>query len=321
MVEHHKSKELIEVARALVPTEPPPLIDARLCMGEARSHLRMGNLEIAETQFEEAAEKAEALGDAGYETQVIALMMLGYTLMLKNQLERAWTPLERVIALCVERGDKLHLASVYAHCSYLWFVRRDLAQAVEYGLQCRQIGRDIGLSELEYLSSLNLGEYHYYAGDGESSEVYVQRACEMEPSNSKRPLSRLLQVRLLVFQDNIDEARTLLAQLAEMRERSLAAVDHDAWYQANEGILYDASLLAVRDDPADESWHSLRQRAERDAQPEVLAEVLEFSARAAARRGDIERARTALREALEVCTRTSHLIEDRIERTLRILSS
>lgn len=319
MMDYHKSKELIERARALAPDDRPPLIDARLCMGEARSHQRMGNLDEAEILFEVAADKAEALGDAGYETQVIALMMLGYTLMLKNQLERAWAPLERVIALCGARGDKLHLASVYAHCSYLWFVRRDLQRAVEYGLECRKIGREIGLSELEYLSSFNLGEYHYYAGEADAAESYVARARTMEPSNSKRPLSWLLHVRLLVFQERISEARMVLAQLAKLHEASMVATDHDAWYHDNEMILYDATRLAVSDDASEEDWMTLRERAEKGSQPEELAEVIEFSAMAAARRGDTEGARAGLLEALQVCARTSHLIEDRIKRTLQRL--
>src|SRR4029079_8991545 len=104
MDEYQRSAERVEQARALIGRVRSPLLEARLLLGRGRSLHRGSREEGAAALVERAAVQGEALDDEGYETLVIALLMLGFILPGLGRLDDARRALDRVIALCEAHG-------------------------------------------------------------------------------------------------------------------------------------------------------------------------------------------------------------------------
>lgn len=311
----HTSRELVEEAQALAPSPPSPLLEARLCMARGRIAFRLQQWTAAQPLFEQAIASAEQLGDQGYETLVITNLLLGVVANANEQIDLAETAFTRAIALCEEHGDRLHLAGALNNRRVLWLSRKDKERAASDALRGRQIGREIGQAEIEYVSAYNLAEIYYYAGDLEAAWPHMRRAVEIEPNNSAKPLSLLLQARLLAFADRRVAARSVLDSIRESQAASRAMGNEDALFIEPEEIFFTMAELATRETMSNE-WDVLRARAERLSQPEELAEVLEMMGLVSLRRGRVEQARKLLEEALAVCARAPHLIEGRIRHQL-----
>jgi serine/threonine protein kinase/tetratricopeptide (TPR) repeat protein len=310
-----KSKALVDEARALAPAERPALLEARLHMSEGRAAWRLRELEPGRRRLEQAIAEAEALGDPGYETLVIALLLLGLITVAQGDLAVAGPTFERVIALCEERGDTLHLAAALNNRRELWLRTKDAARAAADGLRCRQIGRELGHSEVEYGSAYNLAELYYLTGDLEAAWPHLRRAVEIEPANATKPLSLLLQARLLAYADRRTAARSVIESIRENQSQARTMGDMDALFLESEEVLFQMAELATRETMSRE-WESLRARAERVSPAEELTEVIELMGLVALRRGRIAQGRALLREALEVCVRSPHIIEERIRQRL-----
>ena len=247
MMDFRKSGELIDEVGKLLTTQPPALIAARLSLAKGRTHFRFNRLEEAAAVLDKAASQAEVLGDDGYETRVVAQIMRAGVAGYRNRIEQAQTIYSQAIELCQERGDRVHLAVVHGNRYHLWLMRGDAQRAVEDSLICRQIGRETGFSEIEYVSSYNLAEIYYYNADREGGAPYLRRAVEMEPSNSKRPLSWLLELRILVFDDSLEEASVLLERLSKNQREMRASGDLDGLFTNAEELLYEMIQLALGD--------------------------------------------------------------------------
>ena len=102
-------------ARARSAVATSPAIEASLDLAIARSHHRQSRHREAAELLESAAAKAEVLGDEGYETLVVARLMLGYVLLALGRAADAEASLDRAIALCEAHGDKLHLGPCISH--------------------------------------------------------------------------------------------------------------------------------------------------------------------------------------------------------------
>src|SRR5690606_11468759 len=105
------SAERVERARARADAPRSPLLEARLLLGAGRSHHRADREEEAADALERAAVLAAPLGDEGYETLVITLMMLGFILQGLGRMDDAARALDETIRRADERGDRLHLGS------------------------------------------------------------------------------------------------------------------------------------------------------------------------------------------------------------------
>ncbi|HWN69466.1 MAG TPA: hypothetical protein VNM90_17615, partial [Haliangium sp.] len=310
-----KSKSLVEEARALAPAERPALLEAELAMSEGRAAWRLLELEPARQLLDQAAVLSEALGDPGYETFIISLLLLGCAAVAQGDLALAEPTFDRVIALCEERGDTLHLASAYANRRELWLRTKDAARAAADGLRCLQIGRELGHSEVEYVSAYNLAELYYHTGQLESAWPHLRRAVEIEPANSTKPMSLLLQARLLAYDNRRMAARSVIESIRENQSQARAMGDMDALFLESEEVLFQMAELATRETMSSE-WESLRARAENVSQAEELTEVIEMMALVALRRGRVAQGRSLLREAVEICARAPHIIEERIRQRL-----
>lgn len=314
----HTSRTLVEEAQALAPPTRSALLDTRLCMGLGRVAWRQRQWSTARPLLEQAIAQAERLGDAGYESLVISLLMLGDLAVAEKRIDLAETTLDRAIALCEERGDKLHLAGALNNRRDIWISRKNVERTAADLLRVQQIGREIGLAEYEYISAYNLAELYYFAGDLEAAWPHMRRAVEIEPSNSAKPLSLLLQARLLAFADRRTSARSVLESIRESQDRSRSMGHADALFLASEEVLCTMAELATRERISAE-WDELRARAEQVSQPEELAEVIEMMGLVALRRGRVAQAKQLLEEALAVCARAPHLVEERIRRQLASL--
>jgi serine/threonine protein kinase/tetratricopeptide (TPR) repeat protein len=310
-----KSKSMVDEARALAPATRPALLEAELAMSEGRAAWRLLELEPARQLLEQAVALSEALGDPGYETLIIALLLLGVVAVAQGDLALARPTFDRAIALCEERGDMLHLAGAFANRRELWLRKKDPARAVADSLRCLQIGRELGHSEIEWASSFNLAELYYLTGQLESAWPHLRRAVEIEPANSTKPISLLLQARLLAYDNRRTAARSVIESIRENQSQARAMGDMDALFLESEEVLFQMAELATRETMSSE-WESLRARAENVSQAEELTEVIEMMALVAIRRGRVSQGRSLLREALEICARAPHIIEERIRKRL-----
>ncbi len=75
MDEYKSSEDRVEEAEALLPGVQSPLLEARVLLGVGRSASRFSRNDLAAALLEQAAAAAEPLGEDGYETLVIALML------------------------------------------------------------------------------------------------------------------------------------------------------------------------------------------------------------------------------------------------------
>jgi tetratricopeptide (TPR) repeat protein len=291
------------------------MLEARLHMSAGRVAFRLRELEPSRKHLEQAVALSESLGDPGYETLIISLLLLGTVTVTQRELEVTQTIFDRVIALCTERGDTLHLAVVLNNRRELWLRLKDAGRAAADAERCRQIGRELGHSELEYVSSYNLAEIHYLSGDLEAAWPHLRRAVEIEPANSTKPLSLLLQARLLAYADRRTAARNVIESIRENQTQARTMGDMDALFLESEEVLFQMAELATRETVSRE-WESLRDRAERISQTEELAEVIEMMALVTLRRGRVSQGRALLREALDVCAKAPHIIEDRIRQRM-----
>ena len=105
-------------AGALAPRSPRRCSRRGSCSGLGRSLHRFSRHEEAAWLLEDAARRRTTLGDDGYETLVIALM-LGFVYPGLGQLDDAKRALDRTIALAEAHGDRLHLAGAINHRAML----------------------------------------------------------------------------------------------------------------------------------------------------------------------------------------------------------
>jgi eukaryotic-like serine/threonine-protein kinase len=304
------SLAMVEQAEALIAQAPTLLLQARLALGLGRARFRRDAFGEAITFLEQAAAQAEALGDEGYETLVIALMLLGWSLASEGHRDRADAVFARSVALCEGRGDKLHLAAVLNNRRELRMAQKDVAGTLSDLLLAQRIGREIGQIGVEFATAFNLAELYYFIGDIESSRRHLARAAQIEPSSSRRPISLLLEARLSMFSGELERARGAAATLEAMQAEARARGDVDALFAESEEIFLAVAALSTVNDPA--GWIALEQRAL--SVPELIArvEVLELIALHHQRAGRIEQAARLYHEALACCASTPTLLEERI---------
>ena len=75
--------------------------------------------------------KAEALGDAAYETRIIALTMAASDAANMGRLDEAERYFDAVLRESEAHADLLHLGGAYSNRSLLWFARKDAVRVFE----------------------------------------------------------------------------------------------------------------------------------------------------------------------------------------------
>ncbi len=316
--EYRRSNELVEKAKALAPGPRTPLIDARLLLGLGRSAFRFSRDAEAAQLLEEAALAAEPLGDAGYETLVISLLLNGYVLATLGRLAESEGAFDRVIPLCAERGDKLHLGAAVGNRFMLWTCRNDKERLIADLKQLLEIAREMGNGRMEQQAHFYLGVFQRWLHDFAEAEKHARRAVEIDQrrfGDAARPESQLLLARVLAAKGEHAAGRAILAEIRARQARARDRGDREIELLPAEEAFFNMVDLATR--PSDESeWDALQAQAAPCLTGQDLIEVLEMRARAAQRARRQEGARKAFQEALGIAERVPNVMRERIEREL-----
>ncbi|WP_437733882.1 serine/threonine-protein kinase [Sorangium sp. So ce1335] len=317
MDEFKSSEERVEEARALAACIAlSPALAARLSLGVGRSLHRFSREDEAAAALERAAAAAASLGDDGYETLVISLLMLGFVLQGLGRLDDAEDALGRAIALCEAHRDTLHLGSVTNNRALLWACRGDKARMIADLERVLSLARELGQSGLERVGEYNLGEYLYLMDDLEAAKPHIERALDIEQRRfcgACRPVALLLKARFLFYCGDEAEARALFERMLDMQDLARAEGRADALMVPSEEVLCAMIGLATGDG-GDGAWDALVDRSAQSSVGQEHIEVLEIRAVAALRRGRLAAARAALSAALRAAERIPNVMGDRLRR-------
>lgn len=320
--EYRRSNELVEKAKVLAERATTPLIEARLLMGLGRSHFRFSRDAQAARLLDQAAERAEALGDAGYETLVISLLLNGYVLATLGRLAESERAFDRVIPLCAARGDKLHLGAAVGNRFMLWTCRNDKVRLIADLEHLLRISREMGNGRMEQQAHFYLGVFQRWLHNFEEAEKHARRAVEIDErrfGDAARPESRLLLARVLAARGDSAAARTILSEIRARQVRARARNDREIELLPAEEAFFTMVDLVTRATEESE-WDGLQARAQVCLTGQDLIEILEMRGRTAQRERRQDRARKAFQEALEIAKRVPNVTRDRIERELAVLA-
>lgn len=281
-----------------------PLLRARLELARGRSLLRAGRVDEARATLEAAAALAETHPDDGYETLVIALVLLVYVLSVVDRPDEAAGVAERAIGLATARGDRLHLGAALNNLHAVHAARGRLAEALDDLDAYLRVGRELGMPSFEYVAAHNAGELLYLAGRVEEAAPRARRAREVEerhPEVSRFRHGALLEARLLARAGHGAAAGSRLEAVAAGGAPATRALE----------VLVDAVSCSAAS-AAREAWEAVAARAAEHARGLERVEVLELWAIAAARAGRHAEAAAALGRARALAAEGGRLMLPRL---------
>jgi tetratricopeptide (TPR) repeat protein len=324
MVEYRKSRELVEEAEALLAaseTPPSDVLHASVLAAQGRALWRFSRGKQAIEKLRQAATIAERLGDAAYETRVISLLLLGDLLPFHGEVAEAEQVFETVVSVCEKHGDRAHLMVAFLNRRQLWVGRRNLERALDDSRRSIALAREIGVVAASFMGEYNLAELLCQGGDPDAAWSHVQRAVDLERrrlSGIGRPVARLLEARLLISLGRNDEARSVWESIRASQAEAERAAQNEVLLLPSEQVLLGLVDLSTRETAAaatEEEWKELRARADAASVEQELVEVVEMTALAHLRRGQIDRARQAIAEALSLATSIPNIMATRLSRT------
>ena len=320
MREGNQSRELAETVAASQHALSP-LLKARVTMSLARSHHRRGEMEASIGLCHEAVRLAEALGDEGYETRIIALLMLATDYAYSAKLEPAQRCFEQVISDAGSRGDIWHVAGAHCNRAALWHGLRDVERLRSDLSRTVQLSREIGEASLEFVAVYNLGESEYVMNRMTEARECARRAMELAKQlfgegNREVSVSELLLARIHLYSDELAAAREHVNNIRERTARGLSAGERDAELEPSQLTLLQMIELGLTD-ADDAAWQTLLTRVRSlELQPMEEVEILERAALAALHNGHYETGRALYEQARTVCAQKPNLISERLESRL-----
>jgi tetratricopeptide (TPR) repeat protein len=300
-----------EAARAAAGDGPGPLLEARLELARGRALLRAGRVAGACEVLGGAARLAAPLGDAGYETLVVALVLLVFAHATMGREDEAERTGARAMALALEHGDRVHAAVAQNNLHALHAARGRLAEALE-GLDAYlRVGRELGDASIEYVAQHNAGELLYLAGRPADAALRTRRARELE---ERHPVSAfrhgaLLEARLHVRGGDAEGALQRLAVVAAGGPAPAPSVE----------VLVDAVEASARG-AGRAAWEAIAARARAHSPPVERAEVVELWALAAARAGRHGEAAEALEVARALVAEGARILAPRLAATAALIA-
>jgi tetratricopeptide (TPR) repeat protein len=325
MAEYHKSTELIKEATALADTLviKNDLLRAELLVGQGRAAWRNSDPDGAVEKLRAAIAMADSLGEEAYEIRVISLLLLGDLLPFRGHVDEAEQVFDTLMSLCREHGDQMHLMAAHLNTRPLWLARRNVERALEETRRGIQIAREIGVVVATFGGEFNVGELLYQAGEPDEAHPPIQRAVEIERkglSGYKRPAARLLEARLLAYLGRDEEARRLVDEITTMQTEAERAGDAESFLFPPEKVLLKMVDLCTRD-ATDAEWADLEARSRTDSIEQEPIEIAEMMALAFARRGQIDRARRILRDAMVLAEKVPNVMAKRLQQAQSRLTS
>jgi len=309
--------EALALARGL----DSPKVEASLLLARGRSRHRYSREDEAAPLIALAADLALHLGDEGYETRVIALLMLGFINQGTGQLDEAARVLDEAVALSEAHEDRFHLFSAVNNRSLLRACLGDKAGMVAGFTRALALARELGQPLLEIVGHYNLGEVLFLMDDLDAAEPHVARAVQLEQKRvgeGARAVVTLLDARLRLYRGEAAEARAVAVELRLKSEAARAAGRPDPLLVPSEEVLCSMIDLATRH-ADDAEWGALEERSSLFSVGQEHLEVLEARALAALRRGDVAAARAQLLRAITAAARIPNVMGDRLRRALATL--
>lgn len=223
-----------------------PGLALRLLVARGRCELRAGALEPAVARLHEAHALGEQLGEAAYESRVVALLMLAPLLAMLGRADESALLFERATALCDLHHDRMHLVSVIQNQIPLHMARADHAGAVTAVERARALSRELGLVASEYRQLCNLADIHIQAGHAELALAQLEHAAALSRlvHDASPPDLALLGARAALLAGRRDDARRAIANISRDQlgaaelvlvraiELCTTTYDRDAWIAA-----------------------------------------------------------------------------------------
>lgn len=321
--EWRRSRELAELARERAVGVEAPALHAWIQMALGRSACRFSDHDRAIELMLDAADSAESLGDEGYETVVISLMLAGAMLAAEGRLDESQTVFDRGVPLCVERRDDLYRASMLINRTYLWTARGDVTRLLQDLDDARELARRLGNANLERHAVINLAWYLHWSGRSAEAEPHARRALALDDLRLRedvyRPESKVLVARLRWAQSDQAGCRALVDEIRRQQAWATREGKTEALLVPSERVMFDMVLLAL-DGADNDAWDELVERARSSCQSEPeIVEVLQTRATVALHRGDRDSARSALEAALAMRESLPDVITGQIRRRLATL--
>jgi len=294
-----------------------PLLEARLLLGAGRSLHRADRQEEAAATLARAAALAAPLGDEGYETLVVALLLLGFLQTLLGRLEEAAAALDEAIRRGEERGDRQHLGAALNGRALLRASLGDRAGMLADFKRMVALGRELGQPALELVAHHNLAERLYLMDEIDAAEPSAQAAAAvaMRHAGGSRPAAvTLLLARIRLYRGDEAGAAALAAEVRARAEEARAS-GADAALSPAEDVVCSMIELATADTSGDD-WAALETRSAGVLMAAEHLEVLEARALAALRRGRADEARRGLEAALAAAARVPNVMGPRLRRWL-----
>lgn len=314
--DHALSSSFVEKAAEMVASVQTPLLEARLTLARGRTCFRRsGDVDKACDLLLDAAAKAEKLGHEGYETRVIAMLMAGPVLAYRGQAELAKALFERLIVLCEEHKDAMHLATAYNNRAALWDALQDEVRTLEDLERVVAQSRTYGFATLEAMALRNAAEVNYVAGRYAESLARVQAAIELGRKivgeGHRVQVSLLTKARIHAILGEHERAAEVLAEVRRNQAQSEGSGRSDTEFIPGDEILCRMVELFVAQAGA-EAWRELIAAAEGETMQSELVELLEFAALAATSRGDRAEAQRQLERAVALLASNPTMIANRI---------
>ena len=297
------------------------LLRARLATGIARSHMRQGDFAATISVGNEAVQLAAALGDEGYETRIVAQLMVASFCAVAGELDAAERSFEQLIFEAESRGDLHHVSAALGNRALLWHGLREVDRLFRDLERAAQLARELGEAPLEYVGVYNLAESEYVLNRLLPAREHAQRMLALSKQqfgeiNREVSVSELLLARIALYDDTLPEARALCENIRQRVARGRAAGDAEAELEPSSEILLEMVELAATWAPLP-AWEQLLSRSRSvGLQPMEQVELLERAALATAQLTEWELARTLYREAHALMQEKPTLINERVTRRL-----
>jgi tetratricopeptide (TPR) repeat protein len=312
------SQERVERALELAEGDRPPVLEAKLLLARGRSLNRQSRDQEASELLERAAALAQAVGDEGYETHVVSLLMLGWILIGLGRLDEAARALERGLAVCEERGDRMHLLTALNNRGLLAACREDQAEMAASFERVRSLAHELGLTVMELYAEYNLAESLYLLGvDSAQAAVHIERAralVERRLAGSFRPVIQLLEARLFAHAGDLAAARDRI-EVIRQHQREARRRPELLFVPSEEALFTMVELAVSGAEPA--AWDALEARAAEVSVGQERIEVVEMRGLAALRAGRIEEGRAALARAQALAASIPNAMRRRLAQAVK----
>lgn len=309
MADYKTSAARVQQAKELVSSTTSQALKAGLLLGLGRSYHREGREEDAVQLLKRAAELTVNLGEEGYETVVIALLLLGFILQGLGRLDEAKQAIDDSIERCKQHHDMLHLAPSLNGRALIRAALGDKEGMIADFEQVRSIGSELGKPMLEVTAHFNLGEYLYLMNELDAAEPHITAALEISRRSNgpDRGVLLLLLARFRISRGDTAGAKAIVTAIRECEAAGVA----EAQLSPAEDVLCTMVELCTRN-ASEEEWEHLLKRSEECSFGQEKLEVLEMGAWAALKWDEGEAARRLAERAMELASRMPNVMRDRL---------